>query len=73
MTHYDTVLTPTCTVAISGPHAIVARDGDLSAPAHLAAADIPALRAALARWEAALVPREGEVVIRSVSLGTSTP
>lgn len=64
MTHYDTILTPTLTLAISGGHAIIARDGDLTAPAHLTAADIPALRAALARWEAALAPRTGEMRTR---------
>lgn len=51
MTHYDARLTPMLTVAISGDSAIIARDGDLDAPARLTLADLPALRRALSVWE----------------------
>ena len=55
MTHYDTRLTPTLTLAVSGPHVIIAYDGDLTKPAHVALADLPALRRALDAWEDALL------------------
>ena len=51
MTHYDTILTPTLTLVVTGPTAILAYDGDLNQPARVALADLPALRRALDAWE----------------------
>ena len=53
--HYDTRLAPTLTLAVSGPHVIIAYDGDLTKPAHVSVADLPALRRALDAWEDALL------------------
>ena len=59
MTHYDLRLTPTCTLVVSGPTAILSYDGDLDGaggqPARVALADLPALRRALDAWEDALL------------------
>jgi hypothetical protein len=54
MTHYDTRLTPTLTLVVSGPTAILAYDGDLTQPARLTLADLPALRRALSVWEVSM-------------------
>jgi hypothetical protein len=53
MTHYDARLTPMLTIAVSGDSAIVAYDGDLTLPARITLADLPALRRALSVWEVA--------------------